>query len=38
MTTDIRALLSASLAELRASNDAQDRALSRLELAFEATV
>lgn len=37
MTTDIRALISASLAELKASHAAQDRAPSRLELAFEAT-
>lgn len=38
MTTDIRALISASLSEMKASHAAQARALSRLELAFEATV
>jgi hypothetical protein len=38
MTTDVRALISASLGEMKAAHAAQARASSRLELALEATV
>ena len=38
MPTDIRALISASLSEMKASHAAQARAISRLEMALEATV